>query len=239
MVPSKKFPYDFKRKHNVNDTGKNLALPIHSIVAYINEGLQIWFRNRISVAQTNSRVRNELKPFKEDFVELPLVKIDGGYMAKYPADLHTRLNQIVVATKEDCGCGEKEIIPRIIESDDLHEARFNPYRQPDYFYEQLLAVESKDGLIIYTDDVMELKSLKIDYYRRPKDIHFPSYEECTDLYYLYDGSVITKDQNFEGDVESANDIIDIAVSLASFDTKPPNEALTRLNFISQLQVLYK
>lgn len=240
MVPATKLVYDFIRKHNSNDTGQNQNLPIHAIIAYLNEAQELWFRAKVKNAQKDSQIREELRYWKEDYVELEIVKQNSRICStKYPTNLYRRLNQIAVTSK-DCCSKSKDIIPRIIESDDLYEALANPYRKPDFFYEQLLAIESKDGLIIHTNNEMTVEEVFIDYYRIPQDIHAPTSEECGPaLYYLYNGNVITKDQNFEGMSASANDIVDIAVLCASVDTKDTKAFQARFNLIVGTQNIHK
>lgn len=153
-----------------------------------------------------------------------------------------RLNQIVKACNQEC-CPdiEKEIIPRIIQSDDLHEARLNPFRKANFFFEQLLAIEAKDGLMIYHDGEFEICEAKIDYYRKPKEIHAPSLEDCGgDHYYDYCGRIINKDQDFEvSTTYAANDVVSIAVLMASRDVSDYQGFQAQLNLILSAQELHK
>lgn len=218
-VSSRKLCYDFHRKYHAIVTGANNELALVDIIAYLNEAQEIWFENRVFIAQTNQKVRNDLRVFKKDKISLGCTKIDDGCcLARYPKDLYHRLNQLAITAK-DCCPKQKEIIPRILQSDDLHEARRNPYRKANFFFEQLSAIETSEGLIIYHDGELEVKDIIIDYYRRPREIHAPSHELCPNNgYYLYDGRLINKDQNFEVDATYVNNLIsDIAVLIASRD----------------------
>jgi len=218
-VSSKKLVYDFHRKYHAILSGKNVEIALVDIIAYLNEAQEIWFENRVHIAQTNQKVRNDLRVFKKDKVKLSCKKLDDNCcLAEYPRDFYHRLNQLAVTSK-DCCPKTKEIIPRILHSDDLHEVRRNPYRRTNFFFEQLNGIETNMGLIIYHDNELEVKNIVIDYYRKPKEIHAPSHELCPSPgYYMYDGRLINKDQDFEVDATYVNNLItDLAVLLASRD----------------------
>jgi hypothetical protein len=241
-VSSKKLVYDFRRKFNSVNSGKNQDIALVDIIAYLNEAQEIWFENRVFVAQSNQKVRNDLRVWKKDSVEISCSPYkDGSSIAKYPQDLYHRLNQIATATNDCCPDMQKEIIPRILQSDDLHEARHNPFRSADYFFEQLNAIETADGLILYHDNKMVVESISIDYYRKPGEIHAPSLEECDgDVYYDYCGRVITNDQDFESsNTYSANNIVDIAILKSSRDVSDMQGFQTQLNLILQQQQIHK
>lgn len=241
-ISSKKSVYDFKRKFHSIVSNEENNLPLVDIIAYLNEGQEIWYENRVYVAQTNQKVRNDLRVFKKDKIPLNCEILDKKCcLARYPKNIYKRLNQLAITTKACCPDIEKEIIPRILQSDDLHEARKNPYRQANFFYEQLNAIETKDGLIIYHDGEMEIKSIFIDYYRKPKEIHAPSLEICDDgVYYDYCGRIIKRDSNFEVDATYAhNDVVNIAVLLASRDIGNITGFQLKLAEILQTQTLYK
>lgn len=241
-VPTKKLVYDFRRKYNAINSGRNKDIALVDIIAYLNEAYQVWYENRVFVAQTNQKVRNDLRVFKEDHVKLNIKSYtDGSVIAEYPDGIYKRLNQIAVVGKTCCPNKDKEVIPRIIESDDLHEARHNPFRKADYYFEQLNAIETADGLVLYHDDAMEIKEVHIDYYRKLQELHAPSLEECDgEKYYDYCGRIIIKDQDFEGsDTYSANDVVNVAVLMASRDTGDVSGFQTQLNLILGTQQMYK
>jgi len=241
-VSSKKLVYDFRRKFNSVNSGKNQDIALVDIIAYLNEAQEIWFENRVFVAQTNQKVRNDIRVFKVDNFKLDCSKYDDGCcLATFPSDLYQRLNQLAYANNDCCPDMTKEIIPRIIQSDDLHEARHNPLRQSDYFFEQLLAIETSKGLVLYHDDKMEVKDIKIDYYRKPKEIHAPSLEDCEgDVYYDYCGRAISKDQDFEvDDTYAANDVVDIAILKASRDVSDVQGYQSQLNAILNTMDIHK
>lgn len=242
-VSTKKLVYDFRRKYDSINTGAQKDIALTDVIAYLNEAQEIWYENRVFVAQTHQKVRNDIRAWKVDKVKLPCITLDKGCCkVKYPDNLYHRLNQIAVVTKDCCPNRSKEIIPRIIQSDDLHEARLNPFRKPNYFFEQLLAIEASDGLLIYHDGEMSINETYLDYYRKLNELHAPSLEECDDggYYYDYNGSIINNDLDFESDnTYSAGDIVDIAVLSASRDTGDVQGFQTQINLILQKQQLHR
>jgi hypothetical protein len=224
-VPTKKLVYDVRRKREGILTGAENELSTVDIIAYLNEFQQIWINNAIKEAERNQEAANELRTFKIDKHKLTLQKVDDNcVLAKYPKNIHTRLNQLAVTTKNDCCDGITKDIPiRIVNSDKLQFARKNPFQKSDFFFERLLSVISKDGLLIYHDGSQEINDVFIDYYRKPNELHAPSLEECDGKhYYDYKGEIITEDTEFEADnIYSDNFISDGASLLIAADKKDP------------------
>lgn len=235
-ISSRKLVYDFRLRFNSVNSGRSQDIALVDVIAYLNEAQEIWFENRAFVAETNQEVRNDLRVFKKDAIDLKCESYsDGACLVRYPSDFYKRLNHLVLAKNNECCKGiVKEIIPRIVQSDDLHEARHNPFRKSDFFYEQLNAIETKDGLVLYHDNEMSIESMIMSYYRRPKEIHAPSLEDCDDenYYYNYCGEIIKEDQDFEaGDTFASNKLVDIAVLRASRDASDIQGFNQQLNMI--------
>lgn len=240
-ISSKKLVYDFRRKYNAILSGKNKNIALVDVIAYLNESQEIWFENRVMVAQTNQRVRNDLRIWKVDKKSIGCTGDEECCNADYPEDLYFRLNQQAIVCHPCCPGVEKRIPLRMLQSDDLSESMLDPFRKSDFYYEQLNATESSDGLIVYHDGEMEVKDVIIDYYRKPKEIHAPSLEDCDgEYYYDYCGAIVTKDQDFENDnTFSANIVVDIAVLIASRDSNDVQGFQTMLSKILQTQNIAK
>lgn len=242
-VSTRKLVYDFKRKRGLNDSGSGVQLKLTEIIAYLNESYKTWYDRRVQVAQVDEKARNDLRIFKEDQVSLGLSKIDDNItLAKYPKDLYKRLNQIALVSKDCCPGFVKQIIPRLIESDDLYEARRNPLRRADFFFEQLLAIESQKGILIYHDGEFKVDKVIIDYYRSPKELHSPSLEVCDGPYYYdYNGVIITKDQDCEvgSDTFSDIEIVNLAVAISERDVKDLSQFESQMNLIAGTQNIFK
>ena len=243
MIPAKKGVYDFRRKGNLSNSGQSTELPLVDIIAYLNEGQEIVFENRVFRAQTNKKTRYDLRPVLKSKQSLEFSKVDSKcYLASFPKDIYQLQNQYAVAVKDCCEDIEKEIIIRVVQSDDLHEARQNPYRKADFFYEQLLGIEDSSGLLVYHEDEMDLLSIIVDYYRKPGEIHAPSLKKCKAgeaQYYDYCGNVISKDTFYELDnTYIYNQMVDVAVLLYKKDKQLINDYQLQLSSVLQNEKIY-
>lgn len=230
--------YDFERKLNALNTAQGESYPVVTAIAVLNEAWQIVFENNVKMAEVDSRYRNNLRQLEIKNKKLAVEKInDKIYFAKYPENIHTRLNHYVTAKCENCDC--KVIVPRITQSDDLHLNRKDPFRKADYGWEQLPMDEAGDGLYLYTDGQMEICEMFIDYYRKITPMQAPSLIGCSiKEYQLADGSIVRLDQDF--DVDStylARKVVDVAALLASRDTKDYEGFTTQLNKILAIENL--
>lgn len=241
MISAKKGVYEFGRRANLTLSGQQSSVPLVDIISYLNEAQTIVFQNRVFRAQTNKKTRYDLRPVLKSKIPLSFKKVDDKcYLGEFPEDMYHPLNQHAIATKDCCEGIEKEIIIRVVQSDDLHEARQNPYRKADFFYEQLIGVEDENGLLIYHDKEMDIEAIYIDYYRHPQEVHAPDLIICSNengKYYDYNGSVITKNSDFELD-DLFYDIIDVSDLLYKKDKLTQEEYQTELRSILQNQTLF-
>lgn len=232
-ISARKLVYDTIRKTNGINTGAKQSLSVLDVVSAINDAYEIVVENNVKVTDLNSTARENLRKLEIKNVELKFELRDDHYFAYYPDNLYKRLNHVVAAKCAECE-DTKRIIPRIVQSDDLHEARRNPYRKANFGWEQLIADEGGDGLYIYTDGRMEISKVIIDYYRRINYIEAPSLVECNDYQYMsYDDKLITKDVNFDLDnVYISRKITDVASLLIKTDISDKESVALRIQQMS-------
>lgn len=239
MVSSRRIIYEVSRKLKSVNTGGSNSFKVIDIVNAVNEAYEIIVENNIKLTDTDSLVRDNLRKLEIKNHEIkPTEAKDGWVYFKYPDNLYKRLNHVVIATCEKCSGITKRIIPRLVQSDDLNEARLNPYRKADFSWEQLLMDEAGDGVYIYVDDSCILaEKLIIDYYRKINYIQAPSLLECADYQYLdYDMKLITNDVNFDLDnTYISRKVVDVAVLLLRTDIKDTEAFNLKLNQMTQLQ----
>ena len=222
-VSARQLIYDFERKLNSLNTFKGQSYQVVDAINILNEAYQVVFENNIKLAEVDSRYRNNLRQLEKKNVKLEVTKVDSNmHFAKYPPDLHTRLNHYVNARCLKAGCEKcKMIVPRITKSDSLHKNRQDPYRTANFAWEQLPIDEAGDGLYLYTDGKMEICDMYVDYYRKINRIEAPSLIECTIKEYQdVNGSSIILDSPF--DIDStyiARKVVDVAVLMAHRDTR--------------------
>lgn len=234
-VSSRKLVYDTVRKLNGLNTGMGQSFSILDLVSAINDAYEIIVENNVKLTDSNSLIRDNLRKLEIKNYDLEFENRGSFYFAKYPENLYKRLNHFVEASCEGCS-NSKVIIPRIVQSDDLHEARKNPYRKSNYAWEQLIMDEGGDGLYIYTDNEMNLSKVTIDYYRKIKYVEAPSLVECNDyIYRNYDDRIISNDVDFDLDnTYIARKVTDVAVLLLRTDIKDTEAFKLKLESLIQL-----
>jgi len=237
-----KLIYDFYRKLNSQNSGGGKKYAIADAVAYLNEAQEIWFENKVAATDENSKIRNDLRKFKEIKKCFDCVEVDCDCCRmEYPKDYYKRLNQDVLACNTEC-CGniEKNICIDMPQSDDIKAARKDEVTKSDFKWERVIGDEAQNYLYIYHDGEMEIKQVCIDYYRKPKRIEAPELVKCRAGYEDPDGIKILQNQDFEVCETFANrDVTDIAVLLASRDSKDIESINTQLQKILQLNRLYR
>lgn len=218
-VSVRKLIGETRRKINSLNTGASQDIKIIDLVSIINEAYEILVESYVRLADKDPLIKEGIRQLEVKNKSLKLENKGEYFFAEYPENYYKRLNHYVIATCKDCD-GSKMLIPRIVQSDDLHEARKNPYRKANYAWEQLVMSDGPDGLYIYTDNKMDLSKVAIDYYRKINYIQAPSLVECQGHEYLdYDDSLIVKDVNFDLDsTYIARKVSDVASLIVRADT---------------------
>lgn len=239
-VSVKKLIYDVARKSNILISGGSQEIKVVDMVAAINDAYEIVVENNVKQAEKHSIIRDNLRQLEIKNAELVLEDKGDYFFAKYPVNLYKRLNHVAVATCVDCGDIKKRIVPRIVQSDDLHDARANPYRKADFAWQQLIMDEAGDGLYIYVDDSgVKIEKLIIDYYRKINYVQAPSLLECADYQYLdFEGSLIVNDVNFDLDstyiARKVTDVADLLLRAETRDTEGFNLKLQKILQVNQI-----
>lgn len=236
-VTARKLIYDTARKSNALISGGSQNIRVIDMVSAINEAYEIVVENNVKLAETDAFVRENLRKLEIKNYSLKLEKSGDFYFAKYPDNLYKRLNHVAYVTCKDCEGITKRIVPRIVQSDDLHDARNNPYRKSDFAWEQLIMDEAGDGLYLYIDNsCVEIEKLQIDYYRTINYIQGASLLECADYQYRdYDDVLITKDVDFDLDnTYISRKVTDVAALLLDVNTTNSEGANLKLQKILQV-----
>lgn len=201
-----------------------MEIPLVDAIAYLNDFQQLLFNADVREAERNQEIANGLRKFKIDRHPLTLQKQEDRVLAKYPANLHTRLNQQATVIEPVCCDGVTKTIGgrfKIVQSDDINAATENPLQKSNFYFERLIAVVSSEGLLLFPGE-MQVQKVVIDYYRKPSDLHNPSSERCGgSYYYVATGEIITEDTNCEFENYGDNLISDGAVLLATADKNNP------------------
>lgn len=224
MISTAKLVYDFYRKMDLVRNSQQVEIPLVDAIAYLNDFQQLLFNADVREAERNQEIANGLRRFKKDRVSLALEKQGDLVLAKYPADLHTRLNQTATVVEPTCCEGITKTIGgrfKVLQSDDINTAIENPLQRSSFYFERLISVVASEGLLIFPGE-MQVKKVVIDYYRKPGELHNPSSERCGgSYYYVATGEIITEDTNCEFENYGDNLISDGAVLLATADKNNP------------------
>lgn len=236
MIPAKRSIIEFDRKFDRFAGQDNRRIGLEDKLSIINEALEIYFENRVKLAETDSMVRNDLRVLEEKEIELKLVKNYANYsIFEIPKNSYKILRQRALVTKDPCK--EKEIQLLIFQTDDLDNARKSPYWRSSYQWEHALADEGSKGFFVWHENDFKINKVLVDYYRKPKEIHAPSMSS-NGYYEDWNGIIQRKDQGLElSDTYSHRKIIDIAVLIARADIGDVRDFEIQLNKILTVEKL--
>lgn len=214
MVKASELVYRFNEKFNRFSGGEKKGLKIQSIMLALNEALEIYFENLVDFAEENSKTRDALRPLEVKNCKLSDTKDGDSLQDIYELkdEIYRVIRVRVIANRN--GCPDKAILPVKIQSDDTEGMLADEYWQSSYDWEQVLYDESSQGLHFYHQGNLNIKSVSIDYYRRPKTLHAPSMTEDNE-YEDWCGVIQKRDCNLELDrVFEARKIVDLAIIIA-------------------------
>ena len=235
MVTANQLIYSFYLKKNGLNTAEAQNYKIKDIVYLINEAWRRLYENNVQRADIDKRFEDNIRDLKVPNKELELDQGLNVTIAKYPENFYKRLNQSVVITGcEKCEGKRKEIPLRIVQEDDLHDARKNPDRKADFGWEQAIATHGPDGLYIYHDGSFKIEKVFITYYRKVKGIEAPELVRCGRYVNELD-QVVSSNVDFEVQSTYISDkVVDAAILLSDAATNKGNSFNLELNKISSL-----
>jgi hypothetical protein len=215
--------------------GQNKAkVRLEHKLSLLNEAVQIFFENRVKLAEINSTVREELRPLEEKERKLKIKKhLPEMTIAEYPKDYFQILRATALISREGC---PKKIVPVIkMATDDLSRALKNANWRSSFEWEHLIGDEGKEGLYLYHGGDFTVEEVYSDYYRKPAELHAPSMTTKKE-YEDWNGVIQKKDVDLELDNTFAyRKIVDIAVLLARTDIGDQKEMQMQLNKILQIE----
>lgn len=192
---------------------KNIRL--EDKIAVLNEAQEKIFENRVSVAETNSEIRNDLRPFEiKDFKLKRKREADQYTVFELPSNFYHKLRiKCIASTKE---CGKKEIPVTFAQTDDLEQMLKDDFWKPSFLWENILGDEGSEGFYIYHENDVKIESVIVDYYRMPGKLHCADMSK-TGSYRDYDDKLIKINTNCEFETLIWQSIVDLAVLIARAD----------------------
>lgn len=212
MIKTSRLVVDFDRKFERFTSESGRTFRLEDKLAVINEALIVYFENNVRIAETDSEIRNNLRVLEKKEISLKKLKTTKDYtIFEIPDESYKILRQRIVASRKDCGI--KEFPAITFQTDDLNNARLNPFWKSSFAWEHALADEGSDGMFIWHDDEFVTEQLIVDYYKKPQELHAPSMH-VDKQYEDWNGIIRTKDQDLElSDTYSHKKIIDISILL--------------------------
>lgn len=196
MILAKTIHEEYKRQLNRINSEYDQRVGIIDGDAFINGAIDIVFENLAVNFEKNTLSRNYLRQLEVKNKKLKVKKQDKDISyVDFPEDLYMLTRQVAKACKDDCDT-EKILDLYIVQTSDLTQALKDPNWEPSFEWEQALAEDAGNSLFIYHNCKFNLKTVTIDYLRRPKYIATPSMLK-NGASYIRDGVKITNDINFE------------------------------------------
>lgn len=239
-ISANKLVYDVARHINSVNSGRANDYRVVDLVSFLNESYEAIIAELILEKDQSETIRNHLRPLMVSNYKLDCSSTSDCNVCKitYPENFYEIIN-IRAEVCKDCCPGTKKFPVTKPQGDDIDEASRNPYRQANYYFEQLSCYEDTDGLRFYHHNEMEVLNIYIDYYRKIKRIEAPELVECLDNIYLnWDGALIVNNVDFELDTtyisSSIPRVAAAAVNNASGDFAASREMVREILQLNQL-----
>lgn len=216
MIPAKRLIIEFDRRFDrfASEYKKNLRL--EDKISVLNEAHEKIFENRVSIAEVNSELRNDLRNFEMKDISLQKIRVSKDYTVfSFPKDYYKMLRIKCIAEKKSCG--KKEIPVIIFQADDLEEALKDDFWKPSFEWETVLGDEGSEGIYLWHQETFSITNCIIDYYRKIKDIQCASLSK-DGFYRDFNDNLINYDQGCEMDSTYLwQTVVDLAVLIARAD----------------------
>jgi hypothetical protein len=228
--------YSFKMKLNKIDSQQYTNLQIPQIDWLLNEAQEIFiklvaeprFPKSYLGFETSQRTIDDIRTIViEDY---PLDVSQAG-IAALPLDYNYFSNATVVMTKDICVGVSATLFVR--QHDDTFKD--SPFDESSFKWRQINGVFNKDGIKLSVPDGVTITKLYITYIKKPAYIH-NAQGFGNGTYNLPSGKVLSGKQDCELPEYTHNEIVDIAVMLASGNLQYPDYSIKKdkVNNVNQL-----
>lgn len=230
QIPAKRVKIDWDRRWDRFSSKFKKPIRLEYIYSYFNEAQEIYFENRVDIAEINSAVRQDLRLFEKKKIELKSLKKGKECdIFEFPEDMFRKLRHSALVSKK--GCGSKVIPIIMYQMDDLDFGRKSPFWRSSYEWEHILGDEGEDGFYLWHEGEFKVDKVFIDYYRKPIEVHGPSMTDKKE-YIDWNGIKRTSDSNCEfSNTFQFRKIINIMIYLARVDNGDIRESQMALNKI--------
>lgn len=212
MILTKRLVADFDLRFDRFNSQYERNFRLVDKLSIINEAFQIYFDNRVELAEVNSQVRAELRPF--EIKEKRLTNKTSGSefdIFDLPPEIYKLLRIKAVIKKGKCP--PLTLPVTIFQTDDLNESLKNTFWKTSYEWEQIIGDEGKEGFYVFHQGEVSVIQVYADYLIQPPELHAPSLAQ-SGSYEDWNGVTRTQDIDLDSNVFNARIITDIAVLIA-------------------------
>lgn len=229
--------YDFKQKLNKVDSHQYTNLKVPEIDWKLNEAVELFIK-KIAQPRLSQHLGFEKNQRSIDDIRTIVV---GKYPLKevrradlIPGELHPRF--VIYEIPEDYmfyvsadaiiarqPCKDRDATVRVQQHDDLFET--SVFDKSSFDWKTVNIVFCNEGIKVFSDGTFEIKSLSIDYIRKPKYIHNAQDFLPTKSYKLPDGTLLSGKQECELPEQTHREIVDIAVLIVTGDLQIPDHQI--------------
>lgn len=218
--------YDFKQKLNKIDSEQYRNLRIPEIDWLLNEAQLIFVKN---IAQPRVVQHTGFEISQRSIDDIRTIVIEDKILNKLSEDNKYSVFELpedylfYISTKVKIsknGCGSKEVQTIVRQHDDLFEQ--SKFDNSSFEWGEVNITFDSRGLKVYTDGTFTIDELKINYIKQPMYIHNANEFKPTSQYKLPNGILLVGQQNSELPNHTHNEIVDIAVYIATNNLDMPN-----------------
>lgn len=200
---------DFNRKYQRLSGRNSGEVRLEEKMALLNEALDDYFEYKVQMFDVDSSVRAVLRPVEYKNIKLSKKKSDKFFdIFELSSDFYRVMRRNVLAFKE--GCGEKEIVPLVFQTDDLEASRKSPYWRSSFEWEHIMGDEGREGLYLWHEGDFKIEDVWIDYVKKPEELKAASLHE-DGRYIDVNGELVVENNVLQLGGNSHNDIVNLAV----------------------------
>lgn len=231
MISSRELHLRLKSKLNRLNREYSNQVPVYQGDRALTEAYHLWYTSRCNLAETSDEARRDLKDFEIKGESFEVTPKNGNYLMKFPGNYYKHLRLSCIALKPECG--EKELSVHVEQSQKLNNLLKNPFWEPSYEYEETIADEYRDGMLIYTKN-FEVLRVFMDYFMKPENIQTPSLTK--DKYYEGADGKISSDKGLPLTTSlEADRIVDMAALIIMRDKGDLTDYQTQMSKINIIQ----
>ena len=190
---------EFEYRLNKSGTNANQLFGFHWFVSLVNKAQLHWAEARAKVIERDQTRVDELQLLLRDH-KATAVKQENFYKVTLPEDYFHRVRAY---TSSSCG----PLYIKMVEEGNINTLLANEFTRPSAAWEEALGTLFKGQLRVYSD--VKPGDIHLKYVRLPKNVDIAGYVNR-------DGTA-SSDIDMEFDGGDAQEIIDLAVQLASAD----------------------